>query len=226
MAIHIPERNYYTFSELEKRWDCSNNDLSFAIISEALKPSIRLNTVVFEQEWVRDDYGHFFTRDFRTADGKLIGIRPDGWFYLQMPIQTHPFDCEFRLVSDDRDAQKEGWTDFPTMWFKLREHRSLDDIRRDGVFLNGEVARYEALHGLSNSKPERSDNMGSRQRGTILKLVIGMAIRGYGYDAAALRSDVPNEISSDLAALDIHVTDETVRKYLKEAAEFVLPRKK
>jgi hypothetical protein len=65
--------------------------------------------------------------------------------------------------------------------------------------------------------------IGTRERNTLLKLVIGMAINGYGHSPGAAKSDAPANIASDLANLGLDVTDDTVRKYLKEAAQTVLP---
>lgn len=65
--------------------------------------------------------------------------------------------------------------------------------------------------------------MGTRERDTLLKLVVGMAVEAYRYDPNAARSAIPAEIASDLAKHGVAVTDDTVRKYLKEAAATVLP---
>lgn len=62
-----------------------------------------------------------------------------------------------------------------------------------------------------------------RERDTLLKLVIGMAIKGYSHDPAASKSTAPKEIADDLTALGMTITDDTVRKYLKQAADNVLP---
>ena len=56
-----------------------------------------------------------------------------------------------------------------------------------------------------------------------MKLVIGMAMKGYAYDSAASKSAVPKEIADDLASLGINITDDTVRKWLKEGVNNVLP---
>ena len=93
------------------------------------------------------------------------------------------------------------------------------------------VVRSAALIGLHNasSAPEISERktheLGTRERETLLKLVIGMAIEGYRHSPEAARSDAPAEIASDLAKHGISVTDDTVRKWLKEAAHTVLPKK-
>src|SRR5205814_10371881 len=59
----------------------------------------------------------------------------------------------------------------------------------------------------------------SRENQTLLKLVIGMAIQGYKYDPIAKRSDIPNEIARDLQALGLKIDDDTVRKWLRLAAD-------
>jgi hypothetical protein len=73
--------------------------------------------------------------------------------------------------------------------------------------------------------PTAEKGLSKRERDTLLKLVIGMAIEGYCYDPTATRNEAPAEISGDLAKLGIEVTDDTVRKWLREAATTVLPDK-
>ena len=68
--------------------------------------------------------------------------------------------------------------------------------------------------------------LSNREQDTLLKLVIGMAVKGYSHNPAAAKSSAPKDIADDLASLGISVSDDTVRKYLKEAAEFVLPVKR
>jgi hypothetical protein len=58
----------------------------------------------------------------------------------------------------------------------------------------------------------------TKERESLLKLVIGMAVKGYGYDYKASKSKTPKEIESDLNLLGLNLSDDTIRKYLKEAA--------
>lgn len=74
------------------------------------------------------------------------------------------------------------------------------------------------------AKAPRKADLSTRERETLFKLVVGMAVRGYRYDPEAARNDAPGEIAGDLASLGIEVTDDTVRKWLKEAAATVLPK--
>lgn len=86
----------------------------------------------------------------------------------------------------------------------------------------------EALEEIEKLKgrpePEPEVNLSTRERDSLLRLVIGMAIGGYAYDPKASRSDVPGLIAGDLMEQGISMTDDTVRKWLKEASANVLPK--
>jgi hypothetical protein len=71
----------------------------------------------------------------------------------------------------------------------------------------------------TGSKDEKS--LPTKERVSLLKLVIGMAIKGYRYDPSAAKSTVPGEIASDLAELGLTIDVGTVRKYLTEGRDLV-----
>jgi hypothetical protein len=62
------------------------------------------------------------------------------------------------------------------------------------------------------------DSLGARERESLLKMVIAMAVRGYKYDPSANRSKITQEIADDLRTLGLSLDVDTVRKYLKSAA--------
>jgi hypothetical protein len=79
----------------------------------------------------------------------------------------------------------------------------------------------EALAKPSTPKPAPAPTMpdlSTAEKNSLLKLVIGMAVRGYSFDPAAAKSPVPNEIATDLDQLGIGLDPDTVRKYLREAS--------
>ena len=92
-------------------------------------------------------------------------------------------------------------------------------VRTDSLM----VLRELAVEAARDKKPKAT--LSTRERETLLKLVIGMAIEGYRYSPDAARSEAPAEIAGDLAKQGISVTDDTVRKWLKEASNTVLPRR-
>ena len=58
----------------------------------------------------------------------------------------------------------------------------------------------------------------------MLKLIIAMAIDGYGYNPADTKSPFPRELTEIVRNKRMEISDDTVRKYLKEARENILPR--
>ncbi|MEZ5918614.1 MAG: hypothetical protein R3D66_01390 [Alphaproteobacteria bacterium] len=74
---------------------------------------------------------------------------------------------------------------------------------------------------VSNKKKSKDKPLSTLERETLLKLVIGMAVDGYGYDPVAKRSPLAKELEDSLNELGISITDDTIRKWLKESAELL-----
>lgn len=66
---------------------------------------------------------------------------------------------------------------------------------------------------IKEQKPE----LGLRERESLLKLILGMAVDGYGYDPKASKSSQIKEISGHLFTCGLSLDEDTVRKYLNEA---------
>ena len=64
----------------------------------------------------------------------------------------------------------------------------------------------------------------TRERETLLKLLVGMAVATYKHDPTATRTSTAAAISQDLHSLGISIDEDTVRKWLKEAADFLPPQ--
>lgn len=77
-------------------------------------------------------------------------------------------------------------------------------------------SELEKLENKLDEKPTKE--VSTRERDTLLKLIIGLATDGYGYDPNALRSPIPKELEGILDGVGISVSDDTIRKWLKEAA--------
>jgi hypothetical protein len=93
---------------------------------------------------------------------------------------------------------------------------------------NRQIAALEervALNGASNPSLTRpvaeEKSLSTKERETLLKMVIGMARDSYKYDPKLNRSNVPQEIANDLAKHGISLDVDTIRKWLRQAAEFL-----
>ena len=74
---------------------------------------------------------------------------------------------------------------------------------------------------VATETPGTEKPLEGKGRASALKLILGMAIGAYSYDPKATRSTVPKEIMDDLLRVGINLTDETVREWLRVAADEV-----
>lgn len=65
---------------------------------------------------------------------------------------------------------------------------------------------------------ERDKPPSTRERGTLYKMIIGMAKRKYRYDPNAGKQHAARSIMADLEQCGLSVTHDTILKYLREAA--------
>jgi hypothetical protein len=102
----------------------------------------------------------------------------------------------------------------------------LDLSERKDQLISRLKERIAALEcdSSQSAEPVAERSLGTRERDSLLKLVIGMAIVGYGYDPAAKRSEQPQAIADDLAIRGLMIDVDTVRKWLKASAELLPPQ--
>ena len=110
------------------------------------------------------------------------------------------------------------------------DERSGFSIQR---FTRAEVRRWldacgvQSIYEFTENKSAKSESLSQKERNTMLKLIVGMAVAGYKYSPVSKNNgDAIKEIQNDLADLDMSLSDDTIRNYLKEAVEKVLPGKK
>ena len=77
----------------------------------------------------------------------------------------------------------------------------------------------------ATAAPQDDDEkpLSTKERGTLLRLVTGMAVQCYKFDPSSNRNTAATRIADDLAMLGIKIDPDTVRNYLKKGAETVLP---
>jgi hypothetical protein len=88
----------------------------------------------------------------------------------------------------------------------------VDEFKMKSAELSARIGDLESTESHEPEKP-----LGARERDSMLKLVIGMAIKGYAYDPKAGRSGAAREIAGDLQSAGLALDEDTIRKYLNEA---------
>lgn len=101
--------------------------------------------------------------------------------------------------------------DWKTLYERQRENF---EIVKEALDTERAERRSEASRPTTPAQKE----LPLRERESLLKLVIGMAVKGYSYDPASSRSPTAKEIATDLALIGLPMDEDTVRKYLKESA--------
>ena len=82
--------------------------------------------------------------------------------------------------------------------------------------LEGKLSKVSA-----SPVPEPAKPQSLVERQNMLKAIFGMAVRGYSYNPADKKSKTIAEIVSDLELQGIPLSDDTIRRYLKEARDLL-----
>lgn len=97
---------------------------------------------------------------------------------------------------------------------------TVERLRAEAVQLATE--RNELLAQIATLEAG-AKGLNPKERDSLLKMVIGMAVDAYGYDPTARRSPISSELTDILAGHGLAISEDTVRKWLNEAAQ-VLPK--
>lgn len=141
------------------------------------------------------------------------------------PHLPHAAECETVVSSGNYYYQL---TEFPNL--SGGETAALSELPSSALLV---VSTHELKKFLNEIPTESSDPaalttdtnaqkfpnkpLGTKERDTLLKIILGMAIKGYAYDPNAKRSSAAKEISDDLLSLGMSIDDDTVRNHLNRA---------
>lgn len=113
-------------------------------------------------------------------------------------------------------ARSAALLDWKKMYDELLEQNT-EYVRTTNEVIAGKNAEIDSLR----SQTPGNKALGTRERDSLLKLIIGMAVSGYGYDPKLYRSSIPQEIADDLSRHGLSMDVDTVRKWLREASELL-----
>ena len=88
-------------------------------------------------------------------------------------------------------------------------------------FMGIKIGQRPEYHAVPTKKQETAKPLLTKEKETLLKMIIGMAVGGYGYDPAASKSSIPSDVYNDLALHGVQLDLDTIRNKLKEAAQFL-----
>jgi hypothetical protein len=176
--------------------------------------------------YVRDTAGQFFQLhqhfdDDVLEDGTAAQIFPLENFILEQGVDAGRADILRRTYVAKRQAFLAERAGTPG----VADYSLLPLLPLDSELVVRTTALAKLLTSVGSPQASADKALSTKERETLLKLVIAMAVDGYGHDPAASKSNVPMEIVEAVDRLGMSVSDDTVRKYLKLAADTVLPTK-
>lgn len=141
------------------------------------------------------------------------GINLSGdWYEEYAESESRLAESVMNFISVQRGKIKSG----KRRWEMESDQDRIVSLERQIAFLKGET-------GQESTQKRTVKPLHVKERETLQKMIIGMAIKGYSYDPKASKNTSIQEIADDLASLGISLDPDTVRKWVKEAAE-ILPR--
>ena len=227
MAIKLPPRSYLTFTELQARWQCSENDLTDLVVSCTLRPSIQPSGPLRIPEWgVNEQSGNISpvgyaivqtrTRDSYEEDGEETFTRqPSGRIYLQSPQNIGLLDCEFGLANDERDpiVPDHDGIDWHGGWYCLPSAMNMADVKNQGMFEIGEVLSFEALNGGDQHVGKVDSKLSDKERGTLLR-IIGILCKEARLDITK-HAKTAGLIANMAASMGVAIAETTVENHIK-----------
>tara|TARA_R110002126_G_scaffold213048_4_gene359588 strand:+ start:9470 stop:10495 length:1026 start_codon:yes stop_codon:yes gene_type:complete len=137
--------------------------------------------------------------------------------------------CDWKMVADQRQEKIDGLEE----QIRLADERNSEQSKAISIYDDAALQASERANAALAEKDKRiaelelqadsntNQSAANRERQSLLRLVIGMAIKGYAYDPRATRTKTSQEITNDLQLLGLTLDVDTVRKYLNEAKELL-----
>lgn len=161
-----------------------------------------------------------------------LGIQPKGWVYIDPPDAagrdrqdqepSHAI-AQLRVLFQRKLDPAETGVKTPASEIQFW----LETIHLD-VHPKLKTILWKSAQLAAKNSPTSDQGDGARpdarELASLKRLVITMAIDGYGFDPKAQRSPLPKHLEGAALERGISLTDETIRKWLRAASEY-LPSK-
>lgn len=228
LVVALPPKELYTIDEVASRWSIDVTTVEDYLSTAKLQASIRLPLSKFYNMDFMIEHGLdpedsrsiiFFDAEdnikFRCLHGLFCLNYPRVEWDLYNNIKLDMFSRLLSLPDEDEP-----------LWVT---ESIIINKKNVGITLS-EISRFEVEHDITFSDQakiinmsEKSGKLHPKEKESLLKLVIVLAKEAYRYNPEDKKSPVSGEIAEAADGLGISIDPDTVRKWLKEAAE-LLPR--
>jgi hypothetical protein len=197
-------------------------------------------TRFFYEPRAQADFVHWskmarWTLDDATA--LALGKAPEivNWERIKLYIPGSPFAKKYQqiraILLRANEAGEVESNPRPRDFLAWTEQKSIDfpeDLKKQVYAVDQKTETWEALRAqrdelksrLAKCEAARTSEtpLGTRERNTLLKIIIAMAIDKYRYNKDAPHQRAAGSIAESTAKVGVPVSDDTIRKYLAEAA--------
>lgn len=219
MAIKLPERSYFTFSEVMTRWQCTENDIRHLVINEKLRPSYFIGRDIEYRELEQRDAGSFESVTV-TEEMRFLN---EGFYYLQTGIQLGPFDCEFDCFTSSREPPRLAEGELSGFYF-MEKPLPLSHVLEHGVVTMEELAFVERALSAQSERGEPSKDVATRERNTLLTIIAALCKEaGIDYSKPAKAAGM---IQSTAAKMGVSIGETTIEGHLKKIPDALGTRMK
>lgn len=236
--------------ELAILWSKKNNDTSLNHSAAGRNAYYRSKEFTKRKpSWLAGGFGHpDYVADFRYW-GQMTSYSIDEVVALIVGVEPTHISTK-RL--DAWQASWQLDTSYPSIQYLIKQRKLIRNIfsenyafglsvdkeelkqRIDQIELDVDDRFYAELEKFYPNKSGRkrkltkqvedsSENFDIRERASMLKMIIAMAVDGYAYKIDLERSSIPKEIADALDQMGISLDLDTIRKYLKEGRD-ILPK--
>lgn len=222
--MKLPEKKFLSVNEIAERWKVDRSTVLEMMVMGELMPSLFI-----------DNVHCFIGKDMdgsnaRAMSGEIYFTPPHSVltrdsFELNVAIFVCNYVAPPGSYEDAFGSIDDAEDDAPIIAFADPQEFSVYDIRvRRHAFVEATERKY------SEAQPMSEPEMGTSERKTLLRLVLGMAMQKYGYDPKADKNKATGtkaeSIYADLESAGLATDVQTIRKYLKAAATEFPPNNK
>jgi hypothetical protein len=169
-------------------------------------------------EWAKQSQTDFpiaLEQAVETRWGQVIDWRKlfyDQDAYNKKEIENWKALCEALQEQRDQFAAKAGNLEFEV------EERDQCIAQLHAYCENLEAASIENESAVIDAEDKP---LHTKEYESLQKMVIGLAIGGYGYDSSAKRNSTVKEMVDDMESAGINISDDTVRKFLRKGMQYL-----
>ncbi len=233
----LPPKEYYTLTEVAERWGVPVSTIQDYLLTDRLEASIFLPRMTFCHFTEQPNYDAMYDDEPKHIYA-IDDSTPDSYPTKQGLFCLHYKDIEWDEYGKAILEKEEMYLSLPDVegYFGFYHDYVLD--RDDVIITLSELNSFEAEYGISPDDlaghqnrqeelaavtPVQVPKLHTKEKESLLKMIIVLAVEGYRYNPADKKSTVPGEIASSAQQLGLSIDVDTVRKWLKEAAS-LLPR--